>query len=60
MYTVKFSINKKNQRIPLLDKQGKEVALIIEAATRKAAIYSTEVEKFCTEQGNDCRVRSVI
>lgn len=56
---IKFSILQDSKRIPLIDAQGQEVTLTIDATSKSAAIYSPEVAKFCAEHGNNCRVREV-
>jgi hypothetical protein len=45
--------------IPLLDANGDDKLLMIEAATKTQAIQDPYTENFCRGQGNDCRVRTV-
>jgi hypothetical protein len=56
---IKFSILQNGYRVPLLDENGREVTLNVDAPTKTLAIYSKQVTDFCAAQGNDCRVREV-
>lgn len=59
LYTVTFSHIVEGQRVPLTE-GGVEVTKIVEAPTKTAAMMDSAVQQFCTETGNDCRVRRVI
>ena len=59
LYTVSFSHIVDGQRVPLTD-GGAEVAKIVEAPTKTAAMMNSEVQQFCEQSGNDTRVRRVI
>jgi hypothetical protein len=44
---------------PLLDERGQEITIQVDVPSKSATFHHPDVVTFCTNQGNDCRVRGV-
>jgi hypothetical protein len=59
MFIITFSHIANGERVPLIE-NGRAVIMNVQADSKSAAMYDPEVTNFCTNQGNDCRVRGVM
>lgn len=58
LYTLTFAKLVEGQRTPLIDEQGRQTTLQVEAESRTGAIYHADTAQFC--QDNECSVRRVL